>query len=88
MKLVKIEKELGKELLTELDSLGDEGLKNTIIVAEQSINSTREELDANPNYIKAKEDAKALSQGFREVKKRQNAKIQYALLRLQGLGKL
>lgn len=85
-KLSKIEKVLGPETAIELQSLSKEALKDRLVGAESSIKQAIQELEANPKYEETKENLKALSQGLREVKKRQNAIIQYALSLLEGSG--
>jgi beta-phosphoglucomutase-like phosphatase (HAD superfamily) len=78
-KLEKIEKVLGKETSDELMSFSPDQLKARIISAETAMKQAIEELEANPKYQELKESLKALSSGLRDVKKRQNAVIQYAL---------
>lgn len=82
-KLQKIEKLLGLDTINELNANSSEALKNSVIVAEQAINQAVNELEANPAFQELKENLKALSQGLREVKARQNAIIQYCLHRLE-----
>lgn len=86
MNLAKLMKKLGNDTVAEIDSLGADSLKSLIVQATQTIEATKEELDANDNYQRAKEDVNHLSQGYREVKARQTAKIKYALQRLTGIG--
>lgn len=78
-KLEKIEKILGKEYIQELAPAPDDALKALIINAEYAIKQSIEELEANPKYQELKESLKALSEGLKDIKKRQNAIIQYAL---------
>jgi hypothetical protein len=85
-KLNKIEKILGKDTLNHLDSCPTDILKDTIVGSEHSINEAVRELEANPKYSELKESVKALSEGLREIKKRQNAIIQYALSLLEDRG--
>lgn len=82
-KLEKIVKALGPDTVQELNALYQDKLPGVIVAAESSIKQATEELEANPKYQEIKESLKALSQGLREVKKRQNAIIQYALHRLE-----
>ncbi len=86
-KLEKIEKILGKDMIGDLDAMPVDVLKDHLIFSEQSINETIRELEANPKYQELKESLKALSEGLREVKKRQGAIIQYILHRLEDAGK-
>jgi hypothetical protein len=76
--LQKMAKKIGddwEDMLKELEAMDVESLNKRIAQANQAISDTKTELEANPNYVQAKEDAKLLSSGFREVKKRQNAVI-------------
>lgn len=83
-KLEKIEKLLGEDKIGFLNNASNEDLKASITNAAQSIKATQEELEANPVYQDLKENLKAASEGLREVKKRQNAIIQYSLHVLEG----
>jgi len=83
-KLDKITKLLGSDLMQELNSLSSSDLKEKIIVAESMLKVAREELEANPNFQRLKDDLKDLSAGLREVNKRQKAIIDYALSVLEG----
>lgn len=78
-KLARIEKLLGKDALTILESASPESLDVTIAHACASIKEAADQLEANPKYQELKESLKACSAGLREVKAFQNAKIQYAL---------
>jgi xanthine dehydrogenase molybdopterin-binding subunit B len=83
-KLEKIVKTLGSDTIEELNAVYPNELPNKIVAAESAIKQAIEELEASSSYQRLKEDLKALSQGLREVKKRQNAIIQYALHRLEN----
>lgn len=85
-KLAKIEKVLGKETMAHLESCPVDVLKDTVCTAEHAINEAIRELESNPKYQEIKESLKALSEGMREVKKRQNAIIQYSLSLLEDKG--
>lgn len=78
-KLLKIEKSLGKETISELGTLSEVDLKNKVVQAASAIKEAQEELEANPAYQELKENLKALSSGLREVKARQNSVIAYSL---------
>jgi hypothetical protein len=84
--LTKIEKILGKETMAELEALDSNMLKDHIVAAEHSIMEAQRELEANSKYQELKESLKALSEGFKEVKKRQNAMIRYNLSLLEDKG--
>lgn len=86
-KLEKIEKLLGKDKLAILDSGSEEELKIAIVNGNSSIKEAVEQLEANPKYQDLKENLKALSAGLKEVKKFQNAIIQYSLHILEEKGK-
>lgn len=84
MNIKNIKKQLGVERMAELEALSPESLKNEIAKAMQNIETAKAERDANENYIEAKETAKLFNSGFREVKARQNAVVQYALSLIEG----
>lgn len=77
-KLIKFQKILG-ETIKELESKSVDELKQEIILSNYSIKDAIDELEANPKYLELKENLKAITEGLREVKKRQNAIIQYSL---------
>ena len=77
-KLKRIEKELG-EFTKELETKSVEELKQIIAASCANIKDAVDELEANPKFQELKESLKAISEGLREVKKRQNAIIQYSL---------
>jgi len=87
MKLEKILKVLDEDMLSELNNMNEAALKEQITKSEQSIKVTRDELEANPKFQELKENLKALRHGYSEVKTFQTAKIQYALIRLEEMGK-
>jgi len=82
----KIEKILGKETMSELEALDVSMLKDHIVASEHAIMEAQRELEANPKYQEIKESLKALSEGLRDVKKRQNAMIRYNLSLLEDKG--
>lgn len=88
-KLEKIEKILGRDTVEEMNSLDHVAVKEKIVSANSAIKQAIDELEANPEYQHIKEQLKAVSEGMKEVKKRQNAVIQYGLylLLLDGLHK-
>jgi hypothetical protein len=85
-KLARIEKALGSDTLGELESMPSDALKDKIVSAEHAIMEAIRELEANPKYQELKESLKAISAGLKEVKKRQNAIIQYSLSLLEDKG--
>ena len=84
-KLDKLYKTLG-ETAVELDSLGPEDLKVVVLGCEQELKRVTDELEALPAFIKAKEVLSDLRSGLSPIKKDMNARIQYALHRLEELG--
>ncbi len=86
-KLDSIEKLLGKEMLGDLEALSSVDLKNRIAQAVGSIKTAQEELEANPKFQELKDSLKAISEGLREVRKRQNHVVSYCLHLLE-LGEL
>ncbi len=87
MTLDKILKKLPKAVVEEMDEKGEDALMIGITGSEQALAKAKQELEDNHRYQEAKENVKALSQGYRDLKGYQTAKIQYALLRLKELGK-
>ena len=83
-----------REVLADLESMELDALNKRIAQANQAIASTKEELEADlPNgdmspYVKAKSNAKLLSEGLREVRKRQNAIIAVSVKLRQEKGAL
>ena len=78
----KIAKAIGpdaEDVLRELEAADTEELNKRIAQASEAIRDTKEQLNANPEYVQAKEDVKLLSSGFREVKQRQGAIIKVCL---------
>lgn len=69
----------GEDVVRELEAMEVADLNKRIAQANQAISDTKAELDDNEAYIEVKENAKAMSAGFREVKKRQNAIIAVAV---------
>jgi uncharacterized small protein (DUF1192 family) len=65
----------GEDVLRELEAMDVVGLNKRIAQANQAIAETKAELDANEKYTEVKNQVKAMSSGFREVKGRQNAII-------------
>lgn len=82
----KVVKAIGQETQEELDSLSVEELKARIVQSTQSVIIAKTERDANPNYQQAKEDKKVFDDGFREIKSRQNAIVDYAIHLLDEKG--
>lgn len=85
-KLEKIERALDKDTIEEINASDQTGIDAIIRSATIAIQAAQEELEANPKYQELKESLKACSEGLREVKKRQNAKIQYAAHILDSRG--
>lgn len=68
-----------KDILAELQALDGEGLKGRVTSSSQAIHDAEQELNQNEAYLRAKEDAKLLSAGLRDVRKRQKAVIKTCL---------
>jgi hypothetical protein len=68
------------------DAASVEDLKKIIVDCEGNIYTIEKEMDADTKLAGAKEDVKTFSEAYREAKKAQQAKIQYALLLLEGKG--
>lgn len=86
-KLQSIQKTLGPDAIGELEGHNDDGLTYTVTQSAGAIKEAEDKLESNEKYIELKASLKACSEGVREVKKFQNAKIQYALHLLEEKGK-
>lgn len=82
-KLEKIKKKLSDDVVQDIEALDTPGLNKLIADAEQAIATAKEERDANPKYAAAKEAVTDLSQGLKEVKSYQRAKVELALMHLK-----
>lgn len=69
----------GNEVVAELEAADVEALNRRIAQANQSISDTKAELEDNEAYQEAKANVKVLSEGFRDVRKRQTAIIAVAV---------
>ena len=76
----------GEDVLKELEAMTVPEINKRIAQANQAISETKEQLEANPKYVEAKNDVKLLSSGLREVKTRQNAIIAIAVKLRQEKG--
>ena len=85
-KLEKIEKLLGPDVVSELAGKDAQALNQAIVNAEQRTKKAEEELEANEKYQELKESVKAMSLGFRDVRKFQRAVIAYVLHQLELKG--
>lgn len=79
MKLEKILKKLPEAVVQEMDTLVAVGLNAVIAQAEEAMASAIRDRDANPKYQSAKQACKDLSEGLKDTKNYQTAKIHYAL---------
>lgn len=86
-KLEKMHKTLGRDTVEEMDKLNEADLKKIIVEASSAMQQVKDELEANPNYKEARENLLALTQGKKEVDKRQKARIAYSLHLLSEKGK-
>lgn len=82
----RIEKILTIERTQDIDSFDGLELRMLVSNSSASIKHAVDELESNPKYQQIKESLKAVSEGLREVKKLQNAIIQYALSVLEDKG--
>lgn len=85
MTLEKILKKLDPDTVNEMNAMDDAAVKNTVAESEEAIAKATRERNALPEYQEAKANCSALSQGLKEVKARQNAKIAYGLRCLRRL---
>lgn len=86
-KYEKIEKILGKPWMGDMDALSRQELQASIAQAEGAIKSTSDELEANEEYQSRKQAVLDMSQGLKEVRKRQKAIVEYALHLIEESGK-
>ena len=85
--LNKITKILGEQAVNELRTLSAQELESLIVSATQDIESAKEELQLNEQYIKLKEDKTYMESGLKELRKFNNAKIQLAVALLNERGR-
>jgi hypothetical protein len=88
MDIDKIKGALGVATIEEMDVMNEQELKTVVVEANTSMKQVDKELKENAQYQEAKENVKAMSQGKKEVDKRQKARIAYSLTRLEELGKM
>jgi hypothetical protein len=84
----KVLKAIPEYVKEEMDTMGEEELRQVIVQAHGAMKQVEEELAANEKYQQAKQAVSDLSQGKRETNKYQKAKIAYSLGRLEQIGKL
>lgn len=84
----KAKKQLDAETVSEMLTMDEAALERVIVEANQAVAQAQTELEANPKYTTAKEAIKDLSQGLKEVRKRQNNKVTIALHLLESKGKI
>jgi ABC-type sulfate transport system substrate-binding protein len=88
MKLKKVLKLLGTGVKEDLDALSEKGLRDSIISSETAIREIRTQMDADERLREVKEMLKDFAGAYRDAQNAQQAKIQYALHRLEEMGKL
>lgn len=74
------------EFKDEADAASVEDLKKIIVQCEGNIYTVDKEEEADTKLTAAREMVKEMSEPYRDAKKVQQAKIQYALLCLEGKG--
>ncbi len=87
MDVFKVKGQLG-DVAEEMDAMDEQELKNALVNAASAMKQAKDELEANREYTKARDDVKTLGAGKRDLDKYQKAKTQYALYRLEELGKM
>lgn len=78
-KLTKAFETLGTDTIKEMEAMSPETLKKRIVEASEAMADAADKLEANSNYQRLRDDLKALSQGKRDLDKRQKAVILVAL---------
>jgi hypothetical protein len=68
------------------DAASEEDLKKIIVECEGNLYTVDKEIEADGKLAGAKEIVKELSEPYKDAKKAQQAKIQYALFLLEGKG--
>lgn len=84
--LKKVSKVLSTEDRNSMTQRSVEELKNMIYEANRSTAEARAELQANTAYRQIIEDKKDMESGMKDLKKLNDAKIEYALLLLSDRG--
>lgn len=84
--LRKVAKTLSEEDRNSMTQRSAEELKNLIYEANRSTAEAKAELQANTAYRQILEDKKAMESGMKDLKKLNDAKIEYALLLLSDRG--
>jgi len=84
----KYTKILGEEWMEEVDKLDVEELTKIIVEASQNMSKVETERDADEKLKAAKEVYNELGAAYKDAMKYQNAKIKYALICLEGKGKV
>lgn len=85
-KLAQLEKILDADTRQELSTASVDEMRKRIAEAAGAIKTATDELEANPQYQELRESLRACSEGVRELKKRQNAIVQYSLHILEDRG--
>lgn len=88
MNLDKIKKSLPFGMLEEIDSMDGDQLKRRIVESEGILHSNEVAKVEDSDLLGAKERVKELSLTYKEVKKHQNAIVQYSILALHEKGLL
>lgn len=70
---------LGSDTVKEMEAMSQDDLKKRIVGANEAMRDAADQLEANPDYNRLREDLKALSQGKRDLDRRQKAIILVAL---------
>ncbi len=78
-KLARAIKKLGDEFIQELEAKSPGELETHIINAEKAMSQAQDELEANPKYQELKDSLAAVTEGKKEVDKRQKAIIAVSL---------
>ncbi|MFZ4795875.1 MAG: hypothetical protein ACOYMA_00180 [Bacteroidia bacterium] len=79
---------MGSGIMEDMDASDEEALRKSVIESETSIEEQDQLKEADEKLKVAREDAKTLGGAYKDATKFQNAKIKYALLCLDRMGKL
>lgn len=86
--LAKAEKALDRDTKDEMQAMTVEGLERVLVDAQVGMAQAKTELEANTQFQAAKSILSDLNGGLRDLNKRQQAKITYALHLLESKGKI
>lgn len=88
VKLKKLEQNLPESFVDSVKSIQNSDAEKQIVELSKEFEDITEQMKADAKLNDLKEDVKALSAGYKDLKKQAKSKIQYLLLLLESRGKL